>query len=204
MRECQANIKARNQAIVRLEEERHDLRIKFQKIEDDVEGLQDALESDAIEEGRLEALKDGLAEAKDELSAHQGSFGDAVVAIDRVNDSLKGLKDRMAAIDIEVVEVDAKIRKIQEKVRRASDRCEAASQEMNKAVSQAREAVKTKMKVEKEHEDHKETVALWTEEANKIHPRVAVDRGETSTSLDKKLGKLSADLQRWDSRYTVY
>lgn len=71
MRERQTDLKNCEQAITRHRRESRELRIKMQRLDADVEGLQDALEKDSLEEGRLDALKDGLKEAEDELVTHQ-------------------------------------------------------------------------------------------------------------------------------------
>lgn len=204
VRERQTNLKDCEQAITRHKRDSREMRIEMQRLEADVEGLQDALERDSLEEGRLDALKEGLKEAEEELVTYQASFSDSVVAIDKAKEVLKVCREEMAAIDNEVAEIQAKVRKAEIKKNKSSERRDAALRNKNAAFADLEDAQKTKERGERQREDCANTVTVWTEQANKIHPRVAVEADETPKSIEKKLDRLQADLQRWETRSADY
>ncbi|KAL8953621.1 MAG: hypothetical protein Q9222_000547 [Ikaeria aurantiellina] len=200
MRERQTNLKNCDQAITRHKRNARELRIAAQKLENDVEGLQDAIDGDALEEGRLDALKEGLAETKEELVTHQASFGDSVVAVDKAREALRTLRDQMKVIDNETAEVQARIRKAEAKATKASERREAVLREKNQAIAELEQAIKSKADAQARRADYAETSSIWNRKATEVCPRVPVDRGETCASLERKLEKLQADLRKWETQ----
>ncbi|KAI4165063.1 MAG: hypothetical protein LQ342_001340 [Letrouitia transgressa] len=199
-KERQRNVVRCQQAIKRHGKESSELRLELQRAEDELEGLQDALDNDAIEEGRLDALKEHLTEAREELRAHQGSYEESVVSIDKAKESMRALRDQLSAIDVEIAEIEAKIRKAENKISKLSERREAALRGKNSAIADIDTAKERRDRLKIEREDVLETVTLWTEEASKISSRVKVDEGETCASLESKLAKLSTDLKKWEQR----
>ena len=166
-----------------------------------VEELQDALDRDAVEEGRLDALKEHLAEAREEVTTHEGSYEDSVIALDKARASMKDFKDQMSAFDTRIAEVEVKIVKAENKATKASAQREGALRLKNAAIESTEKAVQKKADLEAERLDKVKTVAEFTEQASNICPRVPVDVGETGTSIDTKLAKLSADLKRYEAKY---
>lgn len=203
-KERQRNVVRCQQAIKRHGKESSELRLELQRAEDELEGLQDALDNDAIEEGRLDALKEHLTEAREELRAHQGSYEESVVSIDKAKESMRALRDQLSAIDVEIAEIEAKIRKAENKISKLSERREAALRGKNSAIADIDTAKERRDRLKIEREDVLETVTLWTEEASKISSRVKVDEGETCASLESKLAKLSTDLKKWEQRLVFF
>ncbi|KAL8645420.1 MAG: hypothetical protein Q9226_007310 [Calogaya cf. arnoldii] len=120
--------------------------------------------------------------------------------MDKAKEILRVCREEMAAIDSEVDEIQAKIRKTENKKMKSSERRDAALRNKNAAFADLEDARKTKEKGEKQREDLATTVGVWTAQASKIHERVAVEGGETPKSIERKLEKLNADLQRWETR----
>lgn len=199
-REKQANLKACEQAIVRHLRESKALKISVQRAKSIVEELQDTLDRDVIEEGRLDVLKEHLAEAKEEVESHEGSYEESVVAIDKVKESLKIARDQMTVLDARIAEAEAHVTKAENKATRVSTQRDGALRLKNSAYESIDKAVLSKQDVEKEREEKVAVVTQFTEQANKICARVPVDAGETGDSLDKKLRKLSADLKKYEDK----
>ncbi|KAL8721353.1 MAG: hypothetical protein Q9225_001965 [Loekoesia sp. 1 TL-2023] len=199
-RERQTNLTNCEQAITRHKRDSRELRVEVQRFEAEIEDLQDTLEKDAVEEGKLEALKEGLAEAKEELATHQASFGDSVITVDKARESLKKLRELMKVIDDEIAEIQAKIQKAEAKRFKSSERREAALREKNLAFAEIEKIKHAQESTQKAREDIAETVHIWTGEAGRVCPRVPVDTGETYESLEKKMEKLQADLKRAESQ----
>lgn len=200
VRERQIALKSCEQAITRHKRDSREHRVEVQRLEAEVEDLQDKRDNDAVEEGKLDALKEGLEEAKEELSTHQASFGDSVIALDKIRGTLKTIRERMDAIDDETAEIKAKIHKAEVKKVKLSERREAALREKNQAFAKIGELKHTRGAAQAERDDTEETVNIFIGEASKICPRVPVDQGENCDSLDAKLKKLTKDLQNWEKQ----
>lgn len=176
----------------------------MQKLEGAVADIQDRLDNGAVEEGRLDALKQGLEDAKEELSTHQASFGDSVIAKDKATEVLKTLRDRMSAIDVETANIKAKIQKAEVKSVKVSERRDAALRDKNSAYAAIKQQEDAYEVAEGVRNDQAHTVECFVEEASKICDRVRVDRGETTHTLEAKLDKLSTDLKAWEKRQVVW
>lgn len=199
-RDKQASLKACEQAIVRHRKESDGLGIAVQSAKGIFEELQDALDRDVIEEGRLDVLKEHLLEAKEEVTTHEASYEDSVVAIDKARESLKTSRDQMTVLDARIAEVEAQVSKADNKTTKMSAQRDGALHLKNSAYDSIDKAVLYKQSVEKERARKVGIVAQFTEQANKICARVPVDAGETGESLDKKLNKLSADLKKYEDK----
>lgn len=168
----------------------------MQKAEDIVGHLQDAIDSDQIEEGRLEALKDILKEAEEEKATHEGSYGDSVVSRDKANDSMRIVTQEMAAIEERIGEATSKLRKAEAKASKATIQRQKDLQQKNLAINAIQDAKDHHAQVERKHESQAATVASYIEQAAQISARIPVPPGETAETLDNKLGKLNKDLER--------
>lgn len=172
----------------------------MQRAQEVVGQLQDAIEEDRIEEGRLQALKENLQEAKDDLATQQSSFGECVVSQDKAKDSMKTAREQMAAIDARIEEATTKQKKAESRTLDRSKQRQKDLQQKNLAINAVKDA-----KDRFAHEDRKRDelvyiVADHTTQATEISARVPVPEGETATSLDKKLEKLQKDLDRGVAR----
>lgn len=176
------------------------LRVIVQRAESIVDKLQDALDNDAVEEGRLEALKTQLLEAQNEVTNHEGSYEDSVVALDKVRESMRVSRIQMKAVDDRVLEAEVKIRIAESEATKLSDKGETALKKKNAAVDAAKKAVINKAVLEPQRKAQFETLTQFLEEANAICQRVPVDPGETSETLEKKQEKLHDDLVRYEAQ----
>ena len=202
-REKAQNLKGCEQVIGRHQKESYNLRINLQNAERALEALQDALERDAIEEGRLDALKEHLTEAKEEKTTHEASYGDAVLELDKVKDSLRSTKEQMSALDLQIAEVKAKISKAEAKVSIASATRTTALYSKNSAIDKVAELRQSKINEEKHREVQENTVTEFISQASSISTRVAVPEGETADHLEKRLEKLSSDLKKYEKQYDI-
>lgn len=199
-RDKKANIRVCDQAIASHRKETSNLRVVVQRAESIVDKLQDALDNDAVEEGRLEALKTQLIEAQNEVTNHEGSYEDSVVELDKVRESMRVSRNQMKVLDDRVLEAEAKIRMAENEATNISDKREAALKIKNAAVDAAKKAVLNKTLLEPQRKAQFETLTQFLGEANAICRRVPVDPGETSETLEKKQEKLHDDLVRYEAR----
>ncbi len=199
-RDRQNHLTRCNQAKVAHNRQQKELVIVLQRAETIVGDLQDALDRDAIEESRLDALKDHLREAEEEKSTHEGSYEESINAIDKATDAMKISREQMSEMDAQIAEAEAKVLKAESKATKLENQRLAALQAKNKAL-QTIEDEHTRMQVkEREREEKSQTVRSFIEQANAICPRVPVDAGETGKSIDNKLKKLVTDLKKYEDR----
>lgn len=187
-------------AISRHSREAKTLRIAVQRIEAGIEELQDALDHDAVEEGRLDALKEHLKEAEDEKSTHEGSYEDSVLTLDRIKEAMRVSLAEMSALDLQIAEAKAKLKKAETKALKASTVRAKALQSKNAAIESVQALQEGKRKTLGWREEKVLQVADFTTQASEICPRVPVDPGETGQSLDRKLEKLHSDLKKYEEK----
>ena len=176
------------------------LRIAMQKAEDVVGQLQDAIDADQIEEGRLEALKVILREAEEEKRTHEGSYGDCIVSLDKAKDSMRTATQEMNAIDKRIEEETSKLKKAEAKASKATVQRQKDLQQKNLAINAVQDAKEHHAQVERKRENQAATVTSYIEQAAQISARIPVPPGETAETLDNKLGKLNKDLERGVAR----
>lgn len=176
------------------------LLITMQRIEASIEELQDALDHDAVEEGRLDVLKESLKEAQEEKTTHEGSYEESVVTLDKIKEEMRISRDAMSALDLKIAEANAKLKKAENRALKASTSRSTALHAKN-AVIESVQAFQDARKRTLMWRDEKITqVKDFTLQASEICPRVEVDPGETGESLDKKLEKLHSDLKKYEEK----
>lgn len=184
---------------------RHDaetktLKISVQRADDDIERVQDELNKDVVEEGRLEVLKEGLAAAEKEKTVHENTYQECVLTKDSHYTKTKSLLDNLNEMDRHVAAAEEKVKEMQVAVNSAEEERDGALVIKNHAFEQLEKATATRARLETQKQRQVACVADFIEQAGKVGPRVAVDHGETSTSIDKKLTKLEAEIKRSEAR----
>lgn len=195
------HLRSCEQAIARHKKDVMRLKIEVQKAETIVDELQDALEEDSVEEGRLESLKQELEDAREEKIGHEASYEESVNAKDRNKESLDNARDELAKIDAQLKEAEAKVLKSESKLTRCVNQRSSALTEMNAAYESVQAAKEDLESMKEERNQGVRTVEDFTSQANAICPRVPIEHGETYDSLVLKLGKLKKDLNAAERRY---
>ena len=165
-----------------------------------VDDLQDALEHDAVEEGRLDVLKKQLVDAKDEETIHTNSYEESVNAKDKCDASLRDIRNQMAELDAQIEEVEAKIFKADSKATSVDDKRHAALRDKNAALETINLVTKEQEEVERDRQGQIDIVKDFIAHANDSCPRVPIDEGETYDSLELKYLKLEKDLKNAEKR----
>lgn len=199
-REKEKYLRSCEQAIVKHKKDTERYKIEMQQAELVVDELQDALDADAIEEGRLEVLKQHLAEAKEDLLTHEASYGESIVAKDKNNESMRNTRDGMAKIDLEIEEAEAKVSKAEGKATKCANQRSAALRDKNSAIDAAEKEKCERAIYEKEREAQVADVESFTMQATEHCARVPVDDGETAESIERKWEKLEKDLKAAEKR----
>ncbi|CAF9927782.1 MAG: Structural maintenance of chromosomes protein 6 [Alectoria fallacina] len=188
------------QAIVKNKRDAQHLRIEMQQAETIVDELQDALDQDAVEEGRLDVLKDQLREANEEKSTHEASYGESIIAKDKNNELLRTSREQMASKDVTIEDAKAKVRKAESKASKCASQRSSALRDKNAAFDLVETEKLEREQFEIERDEESQRVDEFTRKANDFCPRVPVDEGETGDSIDLKLDKLNKDLKDAEKR----
>ena len=188
------------QAIVKNKRDAQHLKIEMQQAENIVDELQDALDQDAIEEGRLDVLKNQLTEANEEKSTHEASYEESIIAKDKNNELLKTSREKMASMDVIIEDAKAKVLKAESRAAKCLSQRSSALRDKNAAFDSVESEKLEREQYERERDEESQRVDEFTRKANDFCPRVSVDEGETGDSIDLKLDKLNKDLKDAEKR----
>ena len=165
--------------------------------------LQDALDLDAVEEGRLDELKGQLSEARGEKRTHEASYEESVIAKDKNNELLSASREQMASKDIIIEDAKAKVFKAEGRVTKCANQRLSALRYKNSALEAVESTKLEREQYERERDEGSQYVEEFTRKANEFCPRVPVDEGETAESIDLKLEKLNKDLKDAEKRSVI-
>ena len=175
--------------------------IESQQAQNLVEELQDALDQDEIEPGRLDSLAKQLTDAEDDKATYEGTYEELVIAKDAAFESLRENRDRMTSIDDQIKEVEAKVLKAENKVTQQEKERRDALRKKNAAIELLNEARAVRITRLEARQTQLEIVDNFVEEASQVCARVPVNEGENEESLQRKHGKLLRDLANAEKRY---
>ncbi len=198
--EKQKHLTRCEQAIVKNKRDAGHLRMELQQAENMVDELQDALDQDAVEEGRLDELNCQLTEANEEKGTHEASYEESVIAKDRNNELLRASREQMASKDIIIEDAKAKVLKAESRVTKCASQRSSVLREKNAAFDAVASGQLERKQYERERDEVSLCVDEFTRKANDFCPRVPVDEGETGDSIDLKLQKLNKDLKEAEKR----
>ncbi len=188
------------QALKNHDNARKGLQIHLQQAEEDVERLQEELDRDHIEDGRLEAFKADLLDAEREVEQHGGSYGEAVMQIEKQAKIFQLHKQELDAAKERIAAHEAKIKKAEGKLRRIQQARQIALQEKNIAFDAIHEARLVKETAEQKRDRQAKLVADFTKQATVVCPRIPVNPGETPQSIEVKLDKLKKQLEAYSKK----
>lgn len=199
-RALQNTLKGCEQAIVRHQRAARELKIALQRAETIVEELQDALDQDAVEEGRLDVLKSGLEEAESDKTIEANSYEEAIIGRDKLSELMKIKVEQLQGLDSRMADAEVKTRKADSKALRLSNQRQSALQEKNSTIQVLEDAKDRKKDIEDARQENAGRVGSFKEQASQFCARVPIDPGETAKSLDSKLRKFTADIERYEAQ----
>jgi structural maintenance of chromosomes protein 6 len=185
------------QAVTRHKRREGELKVAYQQADDEVERLQDAINQDSVEGGKLEVLRQALTEAEEAKNLDEGSFQDAVVALDEKKRQLSAAKAELTRWDQQIATLQAESKRGEAEAQKLSKTRATLLAQKNIAVIRIDDAREDRARFQRKLEDHQTRLANFTEGANTVSPRVIVDEGETYKSLSLKYEKLQRDMDRY-------
>ena len=187
--------KAASQALHRFKQRQRELTEEAQKAEDEVEALQNEIDSRLPQDGKLQELERQLEEAREEMTTVQNSFGDYEkdkALLDREN---KELKARMDASGLELEKTKKRLGKAQENLQAVSATRLAALSDKNRAIGMIEKAEATVKQIERDCEAQESTVKEFVEAATQIHPRMEIPKGLDQPQIDRMIAKLKVEIE---------
>jgi DNA repair exonuclease SbcCD ATPase subunit len=187
-------------ALTRHEKEDNDLRIAVQRLDNQVDELNDALEKDRVEDGRLETLKHSLEEAREGQKVNSNSLEESNTAMQAIMDRLRQIRRQLAEKDRNIEAQEEQVKIAENERANVEQQKRAALANKNAAFSRIEDFNQEKAQVEKNKEEVVNRIQSYIEQASIVSSRVPVGEGETPDSLDRKLDKLYKDLDRFDQQ----
>ncbi|KAL3257202.1 hypothetical protein ABHI18_007011 [Aspergillus niger] len=200
LRSAQSRLETCKQARLRHERRSNELRIAAQRMEDRVEELIDALDREAPEDGRLDGLRTALQEAEEEKHLNEGSLKDATDAMEAMMKTLKAIKQELAAKDAEIAIVQEELKVAQDAERKADEERRKRMNDKNAAAERIEDRKRDRDRIKDKREEIAARILDFSEKANIICDRVAIEEGETAASLDRKLERLHNDIKRYEQQ----
>jgi structural maintenance of chromosomes protein 6 len=199
-RELQQTVGRCLQALKNHEISRKRLQIELQQAEENVERLQEELDRDHIEDGRLEAFKADLLDAEREVEQHGGSYGEAVMQIEKQGKFCQLHRQELDAAKERIAAHERNIKKAESKLRRIQQARQIALQEKNIAFDAIHEARLVKETAEQKRDRQANVVTDFIHQATVVCPRTPVSPGETPQSIEAKLDKLKKQLEAYSKK----
>ncbi len=186
------------QAMTRHKRREGELKIAYQQADDEVERLQDAINQDRVEDGKLEVLKQALHDAEEAKNLDEGSFQDAVIALDEKKRQLSVAKAELTRWDQEIASSQADSKKKESEAQKLSKKRATLLGQKNAAIARIDDARQDRAGYQRKLEEEQTRIVAFIEAASKVSPRIIVDEGETYKSLTLKYEKLNRDMDRYN------
>lgn len=204
LQSARSHLRTCQQAHNRHGRESQGLKVSMQKMEDHVETLREALEKEnATEDGRVDALRAAFKEAEEDKEVQEGSYHDSVQAMNDMVQSLKEIRRELAAKDQSITELVERSHVASSEQSLVAGKRRELFNDKNIAVADIERQKDKRDEIQESLELAEARVVQWCGKAEQVSPRVAIDEGETTLSLDHKLSKLNRDLDRYAQQYVL-
>jgi chromosome segregation ATPase len=198
-RDAQNALKIADQALVRWERTNRDLRVEKQQADDSVEVVQNEIENNRPQDGKIQELRIQLQSMIDDVAATQRSYQDGVDWKDRLNALATGPDGLKAKADAALREYQTAKMQIEKaenkKTQLATDR-ERALREKNLALEYIDDARLDLLRAEEARDVQKASVETMVAAATRVCRRIPVEDGLTPAILDERLEKYIAEYAR--------
>nr|POE64878.1 structural maintenance of chromosomes protein 6 [Quercus suber] len=189
-------VKAAKQALERHKRVKGDLIVKVQRADDAIDELQNVIESNQPQDGKLQELRRLRGESQEECDHTSASYRDWIDAKDKLDDAAKPLKAAMDETSGDLELAIARADKKELRMSQLNEVRETALRKKNEALAKVETAKKEVQERVHAAEQLRQTI---TEEfipaAQQICARVEVAAGMTPNILDKRLEKFETDLR---------
>ncbi|USW59391.1 Putative P-loop containing nucleoside triphosphate hydrolase [Septoria linicola] len=184
------------QAVVQHKRESEKLKLRHQQADDAVEKLEQEIELNQPQDGKLQELERQLDEAKEELQTAMASMEDSATAKATLDDRAHELKAAVDETQAEVLRAQELLGRAQARVVKCEDDRKEALYAKNAALDEVKAHKKTIERLQGKVEHQEGVVEQWSTLASDTSARVRIDDGMTLQILDDLLEDLKGQFHR--------
>jgi chromosome segregation ATPase len=200
LRQVQESLSSSSRAITSRRQEQQRLKLRCQRAQERIDNLEGELDTYNIEDGRLEGLRQNLADAEQERTITQETYGNMGIEKEKLNLKSAEEKKNLAAVKKRLEEHETKLGKVKQKLRGLEQVRMFALTAKNHVIMQIEELSRGKAKAMEKYDQQAVRVTEFIAEATKICTRITIDPGETEKSLEAKLNSLDQQLKAYRRR----
>ncbi|KAK4497238.1 hypothetical protein PRZ48_011688 [Zasmidium cellare] len=175
------------QALERHRREEQRLKTKMQEDEDAVEGKQAEIDSNRPEDGKLQELERLLEETKANLQNDKDQYRDTVQEKEKFAGLGAELKRNLGAVEEELNHATGRVETAEQQLKDVEEARVAALMEKNEALERVKTAENHVTRLEKKRDEQKAKVEEWTQLAEQVASRIAVEPGVTMEALEERM-----------------
>lgn len=180
------------------------LRSEWNRVRAEAVELQTALDNDAIEEGRLDELKNNLAQSQRAQSLAEDAYQESTVELDRLKAGLAERQVELAAAQVRVQEAEVTKKGAQASLDEADTRRYGVLLRKNQSIVDLENLRTRKTGLEEQRQAKGRLVEEFIFEAGRVCPRVPIEPGNTSELMERKLQNLTNDINASERRYVGF
>ncbi|RDW87203.1 DNA repair protein SMC6 [Aspergillus mulundensis] len=194
LRSAQSHLTRCKQTHERNERRKKDLSVDIQRRDDHVEEIEEALQKEGNQDGDLEILQASLREAQEEKGTHEGSLNDAKNALAEIMQEMKKIKKEQDAKIVEINRLKEELSVAESEQHMIADKKRKRILDKNAAIELIEDINRRRDRMRQKRDAADAEVHDCVTKASLICERVEINQGETPTSLDRKLEKISREM----------
>ncbi|PPJ57689.1 hypothetical protein CBER1_00169 [Cercospora berteroae] len=184
------------QAVEKHKREVNALNIRHQEADDDVDMLQNEIDANIPQDGRLQELENQLRDVKAELEGAKAAMEDAMGARANLNDKGREFKDAVDEAQEALDKEQVLIQRAEQRLQKCEDDRREALYGKNAALDDVNRYKEHLERTQQKVLDQKAVVDDWTSEARQTSERVGIEDGQTIDSLAQQLSRLQEDIKK--------
>ena len=188
------------QALVRYNQLERDLVIAFQKAQDQVEAVQEAIKEDNVESGKLDFLRRELADLEEQNALNDENYQDAYTAYTAKVEQLSTAQELVDDCDPKITSLEAAAQTAKVEAQDQDKKRARLLGDKNDAIARIEDGKKDRQKLEDEREAIMNTIEEFSRQASEICGRINIDAGETMDTLQRKYTRLQEELQKYQQQ----
>lgn len=196
-RQLRLRAESAKQAVYRQKQTRLDAMRREQELHDEVDGIREHIEQNRPKDGRLQELQRQLHNLAEEEAGQKAIAEDLAQSRGTLDEEQLQRKRNMDEAMSRTQDHEKRLIKAQEKFTEADDKRNTALREKNRALERVKDLKREIENANKARDVQEKLVQEeFIAEAEKICPRVPVERGVTPQVLDARLERFQQDLER--------
>ncbi|KAM3421934.1 Structural maintenance of chromosomes protein 6 [Cercospora zeina] len=192
----QLSLNQAKQAVEKHRRETNILNIRHQEADDEVEKVQNEIDANIPQDGRLQELENQLKEVNAELEGAKAAMEDAIGAKADLNDRARELKTAVDQAQQALDKEHGLIARAEERLSKCKDGRTEALFAKNAALADVNRYKEHLERTQQKVLDQQAVVDEWTSEARKTSERVGIEDGQTIESLGQQLSRLQEDIKK--------